>query len=156
MTPCRVAVALLALLAACTSTAVTAEGPVRLYTNADLEEPGPLPVAASPDEPAENTGWDFVVDSISRGHERLEAERSHELDRRLVDIEQEKSADRRYYGYPVVYAHPYSRRTRPTTSGPGGHIVPLHARPSPARVQRSRAIQRSGRDAFPSRSGPSR
>ena len=157
MVPCRFCVA---LLAACVATAVTAEpvaheDPVRLYTNADLEELAPLPVAASPDAQVENTEWDFVEDFISREHERLQSERSHELDRRRVEIAQEPFVDRRYYGYPAVYAHPYSGRTRNTTSGPGGHIVPLHARPSPARMQRSRAIKRSGRDAFPSRSGPS-
>jgi len=152
MLPCRFVVALLALPAACVATAVMAEGPVRLYTNADLQETVSMPVAAR----VENTDWDFVADFIYREHERLEAERSHELDRRRVEIEEGGFADRRHYGYPTVYAHPYAGRTRPTTSSPGGHIVPLHARPSPARMQRSRAIQRSGRDAFPSRSGPSR
>ncbi len=167
MVACRFVVAPLALLAAFAATAVTAElssheDPVRLYTNADLEELGSLPVAAKPGQQADDTGWDFVADFIAREHERLDAERYHELDRRLVDIEQEETADRRDYGYPFFYAHPYSHgvrkrqgRTRATTSGPGGHIVPLHARPSPAQVQRSKAIQRSGRDAFPSRSGPS-
>ena len=177
MVPCRFTVAPLALLAAFAATAVLAhpashEDPVRFYTNADLQELEPLPVAAKPDVPADDSGWEFVADFIAREHERLDAERSHELNRRWVDIEEEESGDRRerlgiglafYYGYPVVYAHPYSqgvrkraRRTWTTTSAPGRHIVALHARPSPAQVQRSKAIQRSGRDAFPSRSGPSR
>ncbi len=167
MVPCRFTVAPLTLLAAFAATAVPAqptshEDPVRLYTNADLEQPDPLPVAAKPDQPADDGRWEFVADFIAREHDRLDAERSHELNRRLVDIEEEESANRRYYGYPFVYAQPFSPgvrkragRTPATTSGLGGHIVPLHARPSPAQVQRSKAIQRSGRDAFPSRSGPS-
>ena len=160
-------VALLALLAAFATTAVAAEAashehPVRLYTNADLEPLDPLSVAAKPDAQAVDSGWEFVADFIAREHERLDAERSYELKRRWVDIEEEESAVRRYYGYPFVSAQLYSPglrkragQTPATTSGPGGHIVPLHARPSPAQVQRSMAIQRSGRDAFPSRSGPS-
>ncbi len=167
MLRCRFAVAPLILLAALAATLVTAEpssheNPVRIYTNADLEPLGSFSVATQPDEQENDSGWDFVADFIAREHARLDAERSYELNLQLVDIEQEESADRRYYGYPTVYAHPYSHgvpkrngRTPATTSGPGGHIVPLHARPSPAQVQRSQAIQLSGRDAFPSRSGPS-
>ena len=171
MVPCRFTVAPLALLAAFAATAAPAQpasrqDPVRVYTNADLEK-YPLPVAAKADRQSDESGWEFVADFIAREHERLDAERSHELNLRLVDIEEEESDDRRQrlgigYGYPFVYAHPFSPgvrkragRTPATTSGPGGHIVPLHARPSPAQVQRSMAIQRSGRDAFPSRSGPS-
>ncbi len=164
MVPCRFTVAALALLAALAATAVPAqptshEDPVRLYTNADLEQLDALPGAAKPDAQADDSGWEFVADFIAREHERLDAERSHELNLRLVDIEEEESDDRRQrlgigYGYPFVYAHPHSAGVR-KRSGPGGHIVPLHARPSPAQVQRSMAIQRSGRDAFPSRSGPS-
>ena len=62
-----------------------------------------------------------------------------------------------YRGYHVVYAYPYApgvgkragRASWTATSGLGGRIVPLHARPTPTQVQRSKAIQRSGRDAFP-------
>lgn len=175
MVSCRFSVAPLALLAAFATTAATAEPasheePVRVYTNADLDEWYPLPVAAKADRQPDESGWEPVAEFIAREHERLDAERSHELNRRLVDIEEEESTDRRqrpsaglasYYGYPSIYAHPHSGvpkrggRTRATTSGPSRHIVPLHARPSPAQVMRSKAIQRSGRDAFPSRSGPS-
>ncbi len=171
MVPCRLAVAPLALLAAFAATAVPAqpashEDPVRLYTNADLEQLDALPGAAKPDAQADDSGWEFVADFIAREHRRLDAERPYELNRRLVEIEEEQAADRRdrlgigfasYRGYPVVYAYPYApgvgkragRASWTATSGPGGRIVPLHARPTPTQVQRSKAIQRSGRDAFP-------
>jgi hypothetical protein len=171
MVPCRFTVAPLALLAAFAATAVAAEpanreDPVRIYTNADLEELDPLPVAAQADGQTDESGWESVAEFIAREHRRLDAERSYELNRRLVEIEEEQAADRRdrpgigfasYRGYPVVYAYPYApgvgkragRASWTATSGLGGRIVPLHARPTPTQVQRSKAIQRSGRDAFP-------
>ena len=160
MVPCRFTVAPLVLLAAFGSTAVSAEAasnedPVPLYTNADLVKLDPIPVGAKPDAQNDDSGWEFVADFIAREHARLDAERSHELSRRWVDIEEQENERRgigfaSYFGYPFVYAHPHSVGVR-KRSGPGGHIVPLHARPSPAQVLRSKASQRSGKDAFPSR-----
>jgi hypothetical protein len=156
MLPCRLTVALLALLAACVATAVSAETPVRVYTNADLVPVDAVSLEVS--EAADESGWEFVAEFIAREHQRLDAERSHELDRRRVDIEENRRPRRgsdAYYGYPVGYAHPYSHGVRKpghrprATSGAGGRIVPLHARPTPAQVHRTRAIQRSGADAFP-------
>jgi len=158
MVPCRFAVAPLAIMAAFAATVVTAEpanreDPVRVYTNADLEELEPLPVGAPAEGQSDESGWKFVAEFIDREHRRLDAERAHALNRRLVEIEEEETSYRShgFYTYPYVpgVRKRTGRRARATTSGPGGHIVPLHARPSPTMVQRSKAIQRSGRDAFP-------
>jgi hypothetical protein len=60
-----------------------------------------------------------------------------------------------YYGQRFIHVgrHPQRHRTRTVgTTTVGGPIVPLHARPTLAEVQRSKAIRRSGADAFPRRS----
>ncbi len=162
----RVALTLLLALAA----AEIGAAEPRVYTNADLEQLDPLPVDSDRIGPSDGFGWASVTEFLDREYARLDARRSHDLDRRLVEIEEEESADRRYRrgfglvypGYPALYANPvrahkrgHAPRVRPAHAR-NGRIVPLHARPSAAQVQWSQAIQRSGRDAFPSRSNPSR
>jgi hypothetical protein len=139
---------------------------VHVYTNADLERLGPLPVASEPVAANDDdAAWEFVAEFLAREHARLDAARAHDLDRRQVDLEEESVTRRRSYG-TYVYPHHYpyrghrygDRRHRPgnglphvgTPSSLGGRIVPLHARPTLAQAQRAKAIQRSGTDAFPS------
>ena len=162
----RVALTLLLALAA----AEVGAAEPRVYTNADLEKLDPLPVDSDRIGPSDGFGWASVTEFLDREYARLDTRRSHDLDRRLVEIEEEESADRRYRrgfglvypGYPALYANPvrahkrgHAPRVRPAHAR-NGRIVPLHARPSAAQVQWSQATQRSGRDAFPSRSGRSR
>jgi hypothetical protein len=131
---------------------------VQLYTNADLLQFGPPadPAQATAVSHDEHRAWEFVGDFLAREQARIAGNRSHDLERRRVDIEEE-TVDRRYarrgLAYPYAYGHhfrndrrPVRRAGRPTLGGP---IVPLHARPSQAQVQRARAIRRSGTDAFP-------
>jgi hypothetical protein len=166
----RVALTLLLALVALPVAAAARTAEPRVYTNADLEKLDPLPVDSDRIGPSDGFGWASVTEFLDREYARLDARRSHDLDRRLVEIEEEESADRRYRrgfglvypGYPALYANPvrahkrgHAPRVRPAHAR-NGRIVPLHARPSAAQVQWSQAIQRSGRDAFPSRSGPSR
>ena len=136
--------------------------PVRVYTNADLERFGPPSGDAEPVAVDDDRGWEFVTEFLAREHARLDAERSHELERRRAAIEEEVAARPRarptyyypYYGYGYVHVGRHHRGHRFKTVGTttvGGRIVPLHARPTLVEVQRAKAIRRSGTDAFPDR-----
>ena len=136
--------------------------PVRVYTNADLDRFGPPSIDADPAAKDDDPGWEFVTEFLAREYERLDAERSYDLERRLSALEAEAAERRRvrptyyypYYGHAFTHVgrHPGAHRggtVRTTTVG--GLIVPLHARPTLAEVQRAKAIRRSGADAFPHR-----
>jgi hypothetical protein len=136
--------------------------PVRVYTNADLERFGPPSVDAEPAAADDDPGWEFVTEFLAREHERLDAQRSYDLERRRTDLAEEAAERRRarpvyfypYYGHRFVHVgrHPRGRRVgHYGTTTVGGPIVPLHARPTLAEVQRAKAIRRSGVDAFPDR-----
>jgi hypothetical protein len=143
--------------------------PVRVYTNADLERFGRVGVDPTPPAPDDGAEWAFVTEFLAREHARLDAERSLELERRRVTLEEEVVArDRhrsdRYYwrpGYAFVHTGYFERKRKHRASGAattsvGGPIVPLHARPTQALRMRAKAIRRSGADAFPSRARASR
>ncbi len=128
--------------------AATADEPVRVYTNADLE---PLPAVESSDPPPSDTGpgWQFVIDFLAEQHARIDADRAYELDSAVLDEAARGSTENpRYvlpwgYGYPYGYApHGYvsgracpkqrpanaaARDARPLP-GPRDLVVPLHAR----------------------------
>ncbi len=156
-----VLVALAALAAAPLSAQSADTETVRLYTNADLvplEAPSAPPAA----EPVNETGWQFVVEFISREHERLEAERTHALEQRVIALEEDRLTHaprfRGYYGFPYYDSRHQDRgqklrRDRRAPAARRQGIVPLHARPSNAQIQRANAMRYSGRDAVPQRSG---
>ena len=141
------------------------EDRVRLYTNADLERFPALPdssvVAGQPS--AEE--WRFVTEYIDRQYERLDADRSHLLERERTEAESEwirHRAGRRSYGLPLYWGHYPARPRVPRaedgrdrgerilrTLGPDASIRPLHARPTRAQLDRFRASFRSGADAVP-------
>jgi hypothetical protein len=137
----------LGLVAAFAAGAAAAEPtPVRVYTNADLE---PLPPAAQAERvvpAASPEDWSFVTEFLAREHERLAAERAHELERRRAQVEDERwesEASSVYWPWYVGSwtwdeAHPH-RRLAPQ-NGLHDRIVPLHARPSPGREARAKAI----------------
>jgi hypothetical protein len=136
--------------------------PVRVYTNADLERFGPPEAAADPAAADEDPGWEFVTEFLAREYERLDAERSFDLERRRAALEEETASRRRsrpgyyrpYLGHPFAHGKRHARKhraPRATATSPGGRIVPLHARPSLTQRQWANATRRSGADAFPSR-----
>lgn len=136
--------------------------PVRVYTNADLERFGPPSVDAEPAATDVDPGWEFVTEFLAREHERLDAQRAYDLERRRADLA-EKATERRrarpvyyypYYGHTFTHVSRYPRGHRigkVAKKTVGGPIVPLHARPTLAEVQRAKAIRRSGADAIPDR-----
>ena len=138
--------------------------PVRVYTNADLERLEPIPTQpAEPPSPEEVARrWEFVQSVIDQAYARIDAERRHDLDRRLTEARAD-ALDRvdsrpRYvlpfaYRYPPIHApgrrggyvdpdpaHPGARRLweRPNAElfRP---ITPIHARPYPSDVFRLEA-----------------
>jgi len=159
---CLLAAAVAGPLAAQTGPRSDGE-PVRVYTNADLERFGPPSVDAAPATADDDPGWEFVTEFLAREYERLDAQRSYDLERRRAALEEE-AVDRRrarpiyrypYYGHRFIHVgrHPRGHRVRTVrTTTVGGPIVPLHARPTLAEAQRAKAIRRSGADAFPRRS----
>jgi len=129
---------------------VAAEDAVRVYTNADIERLAPLPVQQAPLVPFDRERWEFVVQFLEREHERLKADRDHELSRAILDAEIEQAEARResYWLPAAPYAGFYRRphRDRPRqqelegfATPPGQFIKPLHARPSRARLHFDRA-----------------
>jgi hypothetical protein len=138
--------------------------PVRLYTNADLERFGePSPADAHPVVHDDEAAWKFVTDFLEREHGRLDAERAHDLERRRVQTEEQfvDRSRRRSYGVPLGVlgyglrgghrSKHFRRNVRGGLPATGGRIVPLHARPSLAQINRAKATRLSGRDAFPNR-----
>jgi hypothetical protein len=89
-------------------TAVVADEPVPVYTSEDLERMfGPPPPAVS--EPVDKSGpqdWTWVEGYLDRQYARLDADRRYELDRRTVDIADERTLTRSPYygGYLGSYA----------------------------------------------------
>lgn len=136
--------------------------PARVYTNADLERFGPPSVDAEPAAAKDDPGWEFVTEFLAREHERLDAQRAYDLERRRADLAEETAERRR--ALPVYYYPCYGHRFMRVSRYPRGHrfgnvakrtvggpIVPLHARPTLAEARRAKAIRRSGADAFPDR-----
>lgn len=126
--------------------------PVRVYTNADLDDLPPLPTQETepptPEEIARR--WAFVDSVLDRAHARIDADRRHDLDRRLTEAEagalERVDAQPHYvlpyaYGYAPVYdggwgkPGPGFRHQGPRSpfERPMGQlfrpIAPLHARP---------------------------
>ena len=133
---------------------------VRVYTNADLERLEPLAVDSAPVARHDEAEWEFVTEFLEREQAKIDADRAHRLEQRRVAIEEGFVGDRRSRsGYRIPYGiYPYGQRYKRVSHhgvrspAIGGRIVPLHARPSQAQVQRAKAVRRSGTDAFPSNS----
>ena len=149
--------ALLLLAAAAPAPAQdAAEEPVRVYTNADLEDLEPLPT--QPAEPLSEEEIarrrEFVQSVIDQSYARIDAKRRHDLERRMVEAEaqalERANTESRttlpfsYYGYPYGYSggggypgvprydrgHPAASRLweRPNAEQ-FRPITPIHARP---------------------------
>lgn len=127
------------------------DGPVRVYTNADLEALPPIAVG----EPAvtrDEADWQFVSEFLDRQRESLEADRAHELERTRVqsEIDERSRPEPRvllpFYGpwltpYAVGHGPGRHRGHRFPDAAPGAGsrplkvdfspILPLHARPNP-------------------------
>jgi hypothetical protein len=86
------------LLAASTA---MAQEPVKVYTNDDLDRmfgPPPPPVS----EPVDKSGpedWGWVEGYLERQYARIDADRQYELDKRVVDIAEERTYTGSRYGY---------------------------------------------------------
>ena len=132
--------------------------PVRVYTNEDLDDLGPPPAQqtepVAPEEIARR--WAFVDSVLDRAYARIDADRRHELDRRMTEAEADALEGfdaREHYvlPYSYVYGPAYRGGSWKHGAGPGfkSHgprcssferpmanlwrpIAPLHARP-PAR-----------------------
>jgi hypothetical protein len=86
------------------ASAVVARDPVKVYTNEDLDRMfGPPPPAVS--DPVDKSGpedWGWVEGYLERQYARIDADRQYELDKRVVDIAEERT----YTGYhPRSYAY---------------------------------------------------
>jgi hypothetical protein len=143
--------------------------PVRVYTNADLERFGPPSPGPEPATVGDDRGWEFVREFLAREHARLDAERAWDLERRRVEIEEERVLRERWrtvwyypgYGYTVGYPGCADEKRKryhalPHGTSPGGRIRPIHAGPTKAQRMRAQAIRRSGADAFPERGRPAK
>jgi hypothetical protein len=142
----------LVLLLVALSPAARADDADRVYTNLDLERLfGPPSVNTGPVVTNDDADWEFVKEFLEREHARIDADRSYELERRRQRLETDRTTRRDAhisYGYPYYpYAHGNVRLSHPSRQG--GRIVPLHARPSLAQINRSKARRLSGVDAFP-------
>src|SRR5215510_10682782 len=85
-----------------------AEEPVPVYTNDDLDRMfGPPPAAVS--DPVDKSGpedWGWVEGYLQRQYARIDADRQYELDKRTLDIAEERThIGYRGYGY---YGYPYA------------------------------------------------
>ena len=112
-----------------------ADEPVRVYTNADLENLEPIPTSAPPVDAG--PGWEFVIDFLAEQHARIDADRAYELDGALVDetVRRSREAARPRYVLPYNYWYGYGPHHRRPTAAPGPRpgsprdwVVPLHAR----------------------------
>jgi hypothetical protein len=99
------------LLAGALGTAALAEEPVPVYTNEDLDRmfgPPPPPVK----DPVDKSGpedWGWVEGYLDRQYARIDADRQYELQKRTLDIAEERTYTGRtygggYYGYYGGYA----------------------------------------------------
>ena len=130
--------------------------PVRVYTNEDLDDLAPLPSQetepVTPEEIARR--WAFVDSVLDRAYARIDADRRHELDRRMTEAEagalEGVDAREHYvlpYSYvygPAYYGGPWRHGAGPGFKSRGPRcssferpmanlwrpITPLHARPS--------------------------
>ena len=155
----RIGLALLLLAAAATIPAQVAGDepalePVRVYTNADLEDLEPLPTQTPEPRSAEEIAqrWEFVQSVIDQGYARLDAKRRHELERRMAEAEADAieragteshyTLPFSYYGYPYGYYGGYAGAPRYDRGHPLASklwerpnaeqfrpITPIHARP---------------------------
>jgi hypothetical protein len=144
---------------------VAAEPEVHVYTNADLQR-FELPGETGEPDPQPVETWGYVVDYLEREWARIDADRSHDLERARVRND-EMLRDRStisipyapfYYGFRV---HDRYRGNRPeqfdgdrlrgiSAFRQPGHR-PLHAGPTHTQIHRARALRHKGVDAFPSR-----
>ena len=83
------------------ASAAMAQEPVKVYTNEDLDRmfgPPPPPVS----EPVDKSGpedWGWVEGYLERQYARIDADRQYELDKRVVDIAEERTYTGSRYGY---------------------------------------------------------
>jgi len=97
------------------ASAAVAEEPVRVYTNDDLERmfgPPPPPVS----EPVDKSGpqdWGWVEGYLDRQYARIDADRQYELDKRVLDIAEERTYTRTpyYYGGYAAFGLRYPAST---------------------------------------------
>jgi len=111
--------------------------PVRVYTNADLALLGPLPSEPAGPPPVtrsdEEENWEFVTDFIESQRARIDADRSHELERERVASEAEDDGGHGrpylgYYGYhPGRYPYGSSRGNRNDRSLDRSKQLNVHA-----------------------------
>jgi hypothetical protein len=94
------------LLAGLVGTAAVAEERVPLYTNEDLDRmfgPPPAPVS----DPVDKSGpedWGWVENYLDRQYARIDADRQYELQKRTLDIAEERTYTGHYGGYYGGYA----------------------------------------------------
>lgn len=150
-----IALALLLVAGATLSAQDPDAEPVRVYTNADLEGLEPLPTqpAEPPSDEEIARRWEFVQSTIDQHYARLDAQRRHELERRMTEaeagaIERANTESRTtlpysyYGGYGYGYYGGYSDGPRADRGHPAlsrlwerpnaeqfRPITPIHARP---------------------------
>jgi hypothetical protein len=145
------------------ATSEDGEQPVRVYTNADLEKLPPLPVQQGQPPSAEEVErrWAFVQSVLDQAYDRVDAARSHELERRRTEAEAdalEQLTSRPRYLLPLPYGYRFGdwppHPERPREPGaepsrlwerPNAHlfrpITPIHARPYQTNLFRLEARQ---------------
>lgn len=143
---------MLVLLLVALAPAALADDEDQVYTNLDLERMfGPPSADTGPVVTDDDTDWEFVTDFLEREHARIDADRSYDIERRRQRLDVDRTTRRSSHithGYPYHgYAHGNVRLGHPSRQG--GRIVPLHARPSLALINRRKAQRLSGVDAFP-------
>ena len=83
------------------ASAAVAQEPVKVYTSEDLDRMfGPPPPAVS--DPVDRSGpedWGWVEGYLERQYARIDADRQYELDKRVLDIAEERTYTGSRYGY---------------------------------------------------------
>ena len=130
-----------------------AQEPAPVYTNEDLDRmfgPPPAPVS----DPVDKSGpedWGWVEGYLERQYARIDADRQYELDKRTLDIAEERTYTRSPYSYGYGYAafglrYPASvwyGNVRRAYTGRGSHIGPGCGKPGGgARIQPIRGAKR--------------
>ena len=156
--------------------AAGADEPVRVYTNADLERLAPIPTQPAEPPSAEEVArrWEFVQSVLDQAYARIDAERRHDLERRMTEARADAldrvDARPRYalpysYSYVAPYGVPYRGRDGRPATHPAASLLwerpnaklfrpipPIHARPYASNLFRLEARIGAG-PAGPGRPG---